>query len=44
MIGEVTHRDGLPGLMGTVMLSAGVTFCHVNMSKWGSSPTRGELI
>ena len=41
MIGGVTRLGGLPGLLGRVTLLAGVAFCHVNVSRWGNSPTRG---
>ena len=34
---------GLPGLPGTVTLSAGVTICYVNVSRWGNSPNRGRV-
>ena len=40
MIGEVTRLGGLPGLLGRVTLSAGVTICHVNVSRWGDPPDR----
>ena len=43
MIGGVTHLGGLPGLPGRVTLSAGVTFCHVNDSRWGNPPSRGQV-
>ena len=39
MIGGVTHPGGLPGLLGRVTLSAGVTICHVNVSRWGNPPS-----
>ena len=35
MIGGVTRPDGFPGLLSRVTLSAGITICHVNVSKWG---------
>ena len=41
MIGGVTRLSGLPGLPGRVTLSAGVTVCHVNVSRWGNPPSRG---
>ena len=41
MIGGVTRLGGLPGLPGRVTLSAGVTICHVNVSRWGNPPSRG---
>ena len=44
MIGGVTHLGGLPGLPGTVTLSAGVAFWHVNVSRWGSPPSRIEFM
>ena len=34
MIGVVTLQGRLLGLPGRVTLSAGVTFCHVNVSRW----------
>ena len=39
MIGGVTHQGGLPGLPGGVTLSARVTICHVNVSRWGNLPS-----
>ena len=36
MIGGVTRLGGLPGLPGRVTLSAGVTICHVDVSRWGN--------
>ena len=36
MIGGVTRLGGLPGLPGRITLSAGVTICHVNVSRWGT--------
>ena len=44
MIGRVTRLSGLPGLLGRVTLSAGVAFCHVNVSRWGNPPTRGRFM
>ena len=44
MIGGVTRLGGLPGLLGRVTLSAGVAFCHVNVSRWGNPPTRGRFM
>ena len=41
MIGGVTRLGGLPGLPGRVTLAAGVTICHVNVSRWGNPPSRG---
>ena len=38
MIGGVTRLGGLPGLPGRVILSAGVTICYVNVSRWGNPP------
>ena len=43
MIGGVTHLGGLPGLPGRVTLSAGVTICHVNVSRWGNPPSWGHV-
>ena len=43
MIGGVTRLGGLPGLPGRVTLSAGVTICHVNVSRWGNPPNRGRI-
>ena len=43
MIGGVTHLGGLPGLPSRVTLSAGVTICHVNVSRWGNPPSRGRF-
>ena len=43
MVGGVTHQGGSPGLLDRVTLSAGVKFCHVNVSRWGSSPSRGRI-
>ena len=40
MIGGVTRLCGLPGLSGRVSLSAGVTICHVNISRWVNSLAR----
>ncbi len=42
MIGGVTRLGGLPGLLGRVTLLAGIAFCHVNVSRWGNPPTRGQ--
>ena len=33
LIGGVTRLGGLPGLLGGVTMSAGVTICHVNVSR-----------
>ena len=35
--------SGLPGLPGRETLSAGVTICHVNVSRWGNPPSRGRI-
>ena len=43
MIGGVTRLGGLPGLPGRVTLSAGVTICHVNVSRWGNPLSRGRV-
>ena len=43
MMGGVTRLGGLPGLPGRVALSAGVTICHVNVSRWGNPPSRGRV-
>ena len=43
MIGGVTHQGGYPGLPDPVTLSAGVKFCHVNISRWGNPPGRGRI-
>ena len=43
MIGGVTHQGRLPGLLGKVTLSAGVTICHVNVSRWGNPPSWGRV-
>ena len=43
MIGGVTRLGGLPGLPVRVTLSAGVTICHVNVSRWGNPPNRGRV-
>ena len=42
MLGGVTRHGGLPDLPGWVTLSAGVTICHVNVSRWGNPPSRGR--
>ena len=41
--GWVTRLGVLPGLPGRVTLSAGVTICHVNVSRWGNPPGRGRV-
>ena len=43
MIVRETCLCGLPGLLGRVTLSAGVTICHVNVSRWGNLPSRGHI-
>ena len=43
MIGGVTRQGRLPGLLGKVTLSAGVTICHVNVSRWGNPPSWGRV-
>ena len=43
MISAVTRLGGLPGLLGGVTLSAGVTVCHVNVSRWDNPPTQGRV-
>ena len=43
MIGGVTRKGRLPGLLGRVTLSAGVTICHVNVSRWGNPPSWGRV-
>ena len=43
MIGVVTRQGGQPGLQDRVTLSAGVKFCHVNVSRWGNPPSRGPI-
>ena len=43
MIGGVTRLGGLPGLPGRVTLSAGVTICHVNVSRWSNPPSRDRV-
>ena len=39
----VIRQGELPDQAGIVTLSGGVTFCHVNMSSWGSPPTWGHV-
>ena len=39
----VTLLGGLPGLPGMATLSAGVTICHVNVSRWGNRLSRGRV-
>ena len=43
MIGGVTRQGGQPAQPDQVTLSAGVKFCHVNVSRWGSPPSRGQI-
>ena len=43
MIGGVTRQGRYPGLPDRVTLSAGVKFCHVNVSRWGNPPGRGRI-
>ena len=43
MIGGLTRLGGFPGLPGRVTLSAGVTICHVNFSRWGNPPRPGRI-
>ena len=43
MISAVTRLGGLPGLLGGVTLSAGVTVRHVNVSRWDNPPTQGRV-
>ena len=43
MIGRVTRQGGYPSLSDRVTLSAGVEFCHVNVSRWGNPPGRGRI-
>ena len=43
MIGGVTRQGGYPGLPDPVTLSAGVKFCHVNVSRLGNPPGRGRI-
>ena len=43
MIGEVTLQGEYAGLPDRVTLSAGVKFCHVNVSRWGNPPGRGRI-
>ena len=42
MTGGVTRLGGFPTLPGRLTRSAGVTICHVNVSRWGNPPTRGR--
>ena len=43
LIVGVTCLGGLPSLPGRVTLSARVTICHVNVSRWGNLPSRGRI-
>ena len=43
MIGGVTRQGRYPGLPDPVILSAGLKFCHVNVSRWGNPPSRGRI-
>ena len=43
MIGGVTRQGRYPGLSDRVTLSAGVKFCHVNVSRWCDPPGRGRI-
>ena len=43
MISGVTRLGGLSGLPGRVTLSAGVTICPVNVSRWGNPPSWGRF-
>ena len=43
MIGRVTCLGGLSSLPDRVTLSAGVTICHVNVSRWGNPPSQGHI-
>ena len=43
MMDGVTRQGGLPGLPGRVALSAGVTICYLNVSRWGNPPSRGRI-
>ena len=38
MIDGVTRQGGQPGLPDRVTLSAGVEFCHLNVSRWVDRP------
>ena len=40
MTGGVTRLGGFPTLPGRLTRSAGVTICHVNVSRWGNPPSR----
>lgn len=46
MIGGVTRLGGLPGLLVSVTLSAGVEICQRETSqeaRWGNPPSRGSV-
>ena len=43
MAGGVNRQGGLPHLSDRVTLSAGVKFCHVNVSRWVNPPTRDRI-
>ena len=46
MIGRVTRLGGLPGLLVSVTLSAGVEICQRETSqeaRWGNPPSRGSV-
>ena len=42
MVGGVNRQGGYPSLLDRVTLSAGVKFCHVNVSRWANPPSRGR--
>ena len=42
-MGGVTRQGGFPGLPDRVTLSAGLKFCHVNVSRLGNPPCRGRI-
>ena len=43
MMGGVTRQGGFPGLPDRVTFSAGLKFCHVNVSRWGNPATLGRI-
>ena len=43
MLGGVARQGGYPGLPDQITLSAGVKFCHVNVSRWGNPPRQGRI-
>ena len=43
MTGGVTRQGGLSGLPDWITLSAGVKFCHANVSRLGKPPSRGRV-